>query len=327
MRVVLDSTLEVSPSREPEISVERIDSFGRELGVKVGLSEYDWRSKTYSGAQLINSDIVIDAKGLKLGFMGLLADCYSRHEKLTIQPHDLWFIVLSEVAKEVNKNSEKYRSIFTKSAGKVDIMVPGCEELDIEAVISHLRVLVPSNLDTFLPRLSTAFAAEDIAMAATFCDMVQSYYNYMTFCCGLPEIEVTGTAEDWQALSDCSRALMATFIDAGGPIIYFAKLFKLFENIADQVRRNEPNVDFWRDIFRTKNIGSGGELAVNGWIRDLYLEQRGDKLENFLVSVGSVPYTNVDTGRKFTAVYGAFGVVEIDGFLRSTYDHFTFERE
>ena len=53
MRVVLDSTLEVRPSREPDISVERIDSFGRELGVKLGLSKYDWRSKTYSGAQLL----------------------------------------------------------------------------------------------------------------------------------------------------------------------------------------------------------------------------------------------------------------------------------
>lgn len=323
MQVVLDSSLELHKRYRnldlTDPASKDVENFGQRLLYKASI-------KGIKGT--IGAHITSGAETLELGYLGLVSDCYSRHEKLTLQPHDLWFIVLTELAREINANSDKYRSLFTASDKKTAIEVPGFEHLNVLAVVEHLTKLVQCDITAFLPSLSTA--GEDVvaAFAASFCDAVQSYYSYGTFCCGIPEIKATGTPLDWANLIMATIKLQAIFQPVGGPIGYLETLSQLFTQIAADVASGEPNAPFWKGIFTARNVGSGGELEISGWIKDLYLAKRpGPKLANFEVSLGVVPYTNLDTGREFTAIYGAFGAHrDADGFLFSSYDHFVFER-
>lgn len=330
MQVILDPKLKVIERyREPP----SVEDFAQTIAYKAKLKGI----KGFIGSELNSA-----TETLLPGFLGLVSECYSRHEKLVVQPHDLWFIVLTELAREVNGNPEKYRSLFTNSDEKQDISIPtgAVELIDVNTLVSHLAGLINVPIQAFLPTLSTATPDVIAAFSASFCDMVQSYYSYSTFCCGIPEIEVTGTPEDWAMLATCALALENIFKElegpqvekyglAKGPIQYMANVRQLFITILADVATGEPDVKFWKGIFTSRNVGSGGELEISGWIKDLYLAERpGPKINNFEVSLGVVPYKNLDTGRHFTAIYGAFGVLRTeDGFLTSSYDNVIFEME
>jgi hypothetical protein len=271
---------------------------------------------------------------LTMGFMGTLADCYSRHRKFRLSPTDMWFVAMSETAKLVNAQPEVYRHLFTDSDQKkeITVMTGDPAQIGISALIQQLVGLLPKQdgydtLELMVPELSTSNSRSSIAVAACFCDMVQSYYSYSTMMCGLPELDVAGVVEDWTMLTRNTEALGEMFgsTPAG---VYMVQLNWLFSAIAAQFMLPEPNVDFWKDIFRTKNVGSGGELEINGWIAQLYpLDKRGKKLENFEIAVGGVPYKNLETQREFTAYYGAFSeLIDADGFVYLDYDYFVIER-
>lgn len=327
MKVVLNPALKRVPPYKPfELTDDVIGRFAssRARACKVQ------NIKRFVGAEL-NPDI----EGLHQGWLNLLATAYSRHEKVRIAPHDLWFIVMSELAKEVNRAPETYRTLFTESKGdKETIAVPtgDVETIDVNLLVDALRskVLVP--MEIFLPSLTTTTPDVTAALAATFCDMVQSYYGYGTFMCGIPEIEVTGTPEDWATLAANTGAIKIFFENVGAPqnvVSYLAVVGRLFTLITGDVASGEPDVAFWKATFTAKNVGSGGQLEISGWIKDLYLEKRPDsKLENFTGSVGVVPYYNFETKRQFTAIYGAFGQLRSpEGFIYSSYDHIVFERQ
>jgi hypothetical protein len=323
MRIVLDSTL----NRVPPYSAFTMDclpDFAKNLVYKCKVPSVI----AYHGGEF-NTKM----EGVQPGWLGLLAEAYSRHEKVRIAPHDLWFIVMTELAREVMRAPETYRTLFTSSTEKQLITVPTGDitTISVERLVEELesKVLVPVQL--FIPGLSTASSDVYAALCATFCDMVQSYYNYGTFCCGIPEIEVTGTPEDWAMLAANCGTIKDLFhrVDAPANVTdYMARVGRLFTHITGDVATGEPDMEFWKGIFTAKNVGSGGQLQITGWVKDLYLEKRLDsKIENFTHSVGVVPYFNLETQRKFTAIYGAFGVLRSpEGFIYSSYDHVIVER-
>jgi hypothetical protein len=271
---------------------------------------------------------------LSWGFLGLLADCYSRHEKLRIQPQDLWYIVLNELAVEINDHPDTYRMLFTSSDENETITVHAStpDQLPGRDLVNRLATQMPElKVEWLLPRLSTHTAASETAMAAAVCHMASPYYNYMTYMCGLPEIEVTGTKEDWQELGNCCMELEQAFRPLNARLSpYFDKLQGRFKEIAQQLDGGwwpEECQRYWHSIFTTKNIGSGSELLISGWITDFYFKKRElPKLENFTSACSVVPFTNLETKREFVAVHGAFGVRrDSDGFLSCEYGQIVYE--
>lgn len=272
------------------------------------------------------------------GYLDLVSFAYSNHEKLRVTPHDLWFIVLTELAKYVNKNSEQCRELFTAAGSeKTEIVVftndPGT--INPLALIQELTARVPTNIDAFIPSLSTMDENVYIAFCAAFADAVQSYYSYSTMLCGIPEIEVTGTFEDWYRCVDSIKALGAIFlqINAEQVVRYLITVGDIFAKIAYDVAGDgdsyeSPNTAFWKDIFTSKNIGSGNDLVISGWIKDLFLYQPSlAKLENFSSAYATFPYKNLDTGRQFRAAYGAFSQLRSScDFIYSGYGSVIHER-
>lgn len=330
MRITLDPSLKQTNPRSHDLA-----SWMDRLAASV--IPYEKRRQVV----FLHADLPEATEHLHRGYVGLLAEAYSRHEKVRVAPHDLWFLVLTQLAKAVNKDPGRYRPLFTTSAEKVEISVPTDDvtTIDPTSLIEQLAACVPTDVTAFLPALSTADATVVVAMHAAFCDVVQSYYDYTTFLCGIPELEVTGTIADWSTLMLSATALSSAFLNVGATkvVAYLAKVHGIFATIANEVLHETlraqgqdvpPNLDFWRGIFTARNLGSGGELEVKGWIRDLFLEQpQLAKLENFTTTYAVLPYRNLETGRRFQATYGAFSQLRSpDGVLYAGYGHLTHER-
>lgn len=326
MKIILDPTLKRIPPYKPPEYPRMLQDHAHNVANALGFNRWQSPQMTWLG-----SNLDPDMERTQLGFIGLVSEAYNHHEKLRVTPHDLWFVVMSQIAKIVNSNSDACRPLFSRSDEKIEIMVPTDDVTAIDPVrlMMYLANLVPTNGKLFVPELSTADLHVKMAMAAVFADAVQSYYDYSTFCCGIPEIEVTGTTEDWQLLDKNSMAIAELFKGVGleKASQYMVKQAGLFATIGAQVMSGEVSVDFWKDIFRSKNIGSGGELEINGWITTLFYDPpRLKKIDNFQFTLASFDYSNKETGRKFKTAYGAFEQLRSPkGFIYSGYGNLVFE--
>lgn len=276
------------------------------------------------------SPIVGDYESNSQGFLGFISKAYSNHKKIEIAPHDIWYLIMTEVAQFIKKNTEACRPLFTREVTSVNILVPtsNVEEINLSLVIEQLRTKVPVDVDLFVPEFSNLDQASRLACYAALCDGLQVYYNYMTFCCGIPEIRITGLQEDWQKMADNLASISQLFQKVN--LIDFANYLKTVQSRVVGMIENsfvKANPAFWLDIYSKKNIGSGGEFTISGWITEFYFEKcKLPKLENFSSTISVVPYENLETGRKFVGVNGAFKTLRLDdGFIKCGYEQFIFE--
>ena len=290
------------------------------------------------GGKHLYTDFPAELEKAHHGFVGLLSTAYSNHEKIAIAPHDLWFIFLTELAKIVNSNSAVCKPLFTRAEGdeKIRILVPTADitKIDANAVMDVLHGLVPTDVNMFIPQLSTSTPEVKMAMSATFADMVQSYYSYETMMCGIPEVKITGTFADWRAMVVACSNLASTFAGIGliEVMEYVLRVGDIFVTIAAHkgdylTAQPESPEDWHRGIFTSKNIGSGSELQIDGWITQLFFKQHPiNKLANFTSTYGVIPYVNTETGRQFKSAHGAFAQLRDDeGFIYAGYTQSVYE--
>jgi hypothetical protein len=326
MKIILDNTLK--PIEPRFQSVANPGRLIQALAAKVS----DRKTRDEPAMKCLNT-IPEPEDGLlpSYGLIGMLSHAYSAHINVTINPQDIWFIVMCEVAKIIKKYPDECRTLFTKSDEKITIQVPTGDptRIDLELVIQQLQDLIPGGTDVFIPELTTMVPAAKMALNAALCDGVQNYYNYMTYCCGIPEIQVNGTDTDWWKLAHAAKQIGEMFESVGvaDGAKYMKGIFGLLMDIhIDVGSGGHPDVDFWKSIFTQQNIGSGGELKIDGWISDIFFDPpKTKKIENFNSSIAIVPYENKDTGRKFKGVYGPFQYRLVDGFFVSEFVNYVFE--
>lgn len=274
-----------------------------------------------------------DHQRTQLGFINVVAEAYSRHIGLVVNPHDIWFVVLTNVVALIKENPDQFKSIFTVSDKKEMLIVPQTHETDInvDALIALLKGAAPVDLSMFLPEFSNTTPEAQLAMSASVLDMAQHYYDYGMFCCGIPAIDLRGTREDWVAMCDAIDKISVAVNGSGATqraIIPVAKYLASVLDVASNIllSYDQDHAEFWKDIFTQENVGSGGDLKVSGWICDLYHNsKRGSLIRSFHDSVSKFPYKNVSTGQYFLMVHGAFGSNVEEGFITTMYDHVTIE--
>jgi hypothetical protein len=332
MIITLNDQLAYQPPTEYQ---EKRWSQNRENGHKEFAADFacQWNMKDYSEFAGVVVRGLRDHQRTQTGFINVLAEAYSRHIGLVVNPHDIWFVMLTNVVCLVNKNAEQFKSIFTASATKEMLLVPQEHNTDIniDELIALLKAAAPVDISMFLPEFSDTTPEAKLAMAASVLDMAQHQYDYGMFCCGIPAIDLRGTREDWLAMCVAIDKI-TTAVNASGatqaaivPVAnYLAKALNIASNILESF--DQDQTEFWRDIFTKENVGSGGDLKVNGWICDLYHNvKRGHLIRSFHDAVSKFPYKNVSTGQNFLMVHGAFGSNVEDGFITTVYDHITIE--
>jgi hypothetical protein len=277
---------------------------------------------------------VIDSQGetqLKNpGLIGMLSHAYSNHIGISLSPTDLWIVLMSEMAQEVNNQPELYRHFFTDSEKKKLLTVQS-DSLTVMPMASLQSVLSGNvNFDSAMlfPVFSTNTAVTNEVLQALFCDMSSSYYDYGMYLCGIPAIELQGTQSDWQTLKEHFNQVLSLFSQVNQELtIYANRVNPILDNIILTFENPEGQKSFWMDIFTQKNVGSGGDLTINGWISQLFItEHQMAKITNFTNTYALVQYQQLNTGRKFAAVYGGFDAQKnAQGFLQLAYSRHIFE--
>ena len=242
----------------------------------------------------------------------------------------MWFLLLTEIADIVEKNVEACRPIFTQSPEKIEILVPtdDVEAIDLNYVESELRRLVPVDVNTFIPNFSTITPQARYACLASFCDSASNYYSYSTFCCGIPEIKIDGTRDDWALLQTHATEITNILSNVGLSFVnpWLSRASGAIDRILTAL--DTGSGETLQTILTQSRVGSGGQQKLDGWFVDFYLKNlRGHQIEGFPNTWARVPYKNLDSGREFVGIHGCLLTRrDAEGFVYGDYSEIVTER-
>jgi len=255
---------------------------------------------------------VIEGKFLHKNYLEYLHLAWANHKGIIMSPDIFWHIVSCETATHIKENASAYAGLFTTTPDKKqDIIVETTDSqlIPLDRIEDQLRMRVPTNIDLFIPSFSTTNKNSYFAFVAAFADAMQVYYNYSMYMCGIPNVQLLGTYEDWHKI-ETNVSAIKNLLDK--------KTNKYFDGVLDILTSIIENKDrkFWKNIFSLERCGSGSQVEVAGWISDLFMKKgRPGYISNYSALVSKVPYTFLDTKQKFELCHGLFGSDERDNFL------------
>ncbi len=215
-------------------------------------------------------------------FVAAVNAAFCDHRPLILSPDMLWLLIGQGFARHVNANSEKLRHLFVEHSEKKKIVVrrddfvKGSPENPWGEVFGEFSAQIKKHIGevnhfNILASFSTTGAIEKAANEIVLMDSLKSYFEYeVETLCGIPEVTLEGTAEDWSELHKRAEALGSTY-DLGWWINRIAP-------ILERIARNAAGADdpeLWNNIYKVDN-NSGGPY-INGWVVDFfpYLQTTG----------------------------------------------------
>lgn len=211
-------------------------------------------------------------------FVEATHNAYAKHRGLIISPDMIWLMIAQGFAKHVDENSDSLRHYFVDFDGKKVLkvvrngFVKGSKENDWEGVFPEFTQQIAAYtgkelLNSTVLDFSTTTHIEKAAMEVTLMDGMSSYFIYAVgITCGITDITLEGTTEDWEKILEKTKALgkydLKWWTDELEPVL------------EEFVQASKGNVDeaFWQDMYQKQSVyaGCGSVSAVGGWITKFF---------------------------------------------------------
>jgi hypothetical protein len=198
---------------------------------------------------------------------------YALHYPLVLTPDAVWLCIAQGFAMHVSANAERLRDKFVKHQGlatikvRRDDFIKGSPDNPWPEVFTEFSDAIAEHIgrqrDLVVCDFSTTGPCERAASEIVLMNAMKHYFKYeLETLCGIPEITLDGTIEDWKSIRSRARALdeydLKWWTDALGPV-----LDQLVATSSGQV-----DVPFWEALF--KQIDGSGGPWVTGWINTLF---------------------------------------------------------
>jgi hypothetical protein len=199
---------------------------------------------------------------------------YDRHFPLVLSPDDVWLAIVQGFANHVNAHAERLRGRFVAHEGQKvlsvrrDGFVKGRADNDWPGVFAEFSAQIASHVGEARRRMvvadfSTTTAASRAASEIVLMDAMKAYFGYeVRTCCGIPEITLLGTRDDWRDVGHRAGALgefdASDWIGAVSDVLdHFVRAYA-----------GDADPKFWQRLYKPQG-GSGGPF-VTGWINVLF---------------------------------------------------------
>lgn len=222
-------------------------------------------------AQGANSDNLI---AIKMNpFIGACHYAYDKHYGLTLSPDDVWLVIAQGFATHVNLNAEKLRDRFVKHEGQElirvrrDEFVKGSPSNNWQGCFAEfsdqIRDRIGKQRDLIVSDFSTTGAVELAASEVILMGALKGYFKYEVYTrCGIPEINLLGTAADWKSVRDRARALGEYGLEP-----WVKKLVPVLDEFVEAAQ-GQPRTSFWHEFYK-EHDGSGG-TQITGHVHALF---------------------------------------------------------
>jgi hypothetical protein len=260
--------------------------------------------------------------------------CFDSHIGLRLTPALLMDTIVRELAKEVQRNPERYRTLFTSQPGRTIVRVrddsltyweQGQPRSQWNRTIGMFRdpiraAVTPETADLFVPDFVSATEEDKLVLLLGLMDAASPFYDYRVRTkCGIPVIELNGPAKDWELLARHVDRLAGHF-----PVLanYFRNLVPVLNTVAETAGGGRIDEGFWRSFYKYKE--DSGTAYVTGWINSLFAFEQtpegpklksefgwvGIRINRFPTGISAIPFIWELTGREIPMqfVSGGLGI-------------------
>ena len=324
------ATFEVSPVKKESQPLKKVD-YEAAVAYLLGGVKPESHYQSLHGVPVSSGHIhaLVDAVHM----------AFANHYPLSISPDHVWMCIAQGLSTHVNANAEKLRKMFVEHEGKATLIVrkddfikgnpnnpwPDVFDEFSEQIRQHVGA---ETHDLLTPEFTTTGPNEKAAAQVVLMGTLKNYFAFeFHSLCGIPEITLEGTLDDWKKLRD--KAIGLAKYDLDWWIKPLKPILDQFVNAAS----GKVDVNFWRDMYK-RNDNSGGPY-ITGWIITLfpYLnmgETRNPYLENWNkemmfggVTTTSFPRGVVYTPFKWLYLESEFPMHFYAGFMSVTQDQRT----
>ncbi|WP_338814686.1 DUF4419 domain-containing protein [Bernardetia sp. Wsw4-3y2] len=268
-------------------------------------TSFEQISKQFSEETIIGS---ADGKEFvyagKYSFLRGMQLAYADHRPFVLSPDMIWLLICQGFSKHVEVNAEKLRHLFVDFERKKELEIRNDNLLEIDKIKlkaeweksigemnDEVAKYIGENLiNNLTADFSTTSPTEKIVSQITVLNTFQPYFNYdfSTVLCGIPQITLEGTIEDWQKVIDKSKKLIMYELDW-----WISELLPILEEIKETAN-GKIDKQFWMNMFKQHALDEYGQpKIVNGWITRFfpYFQdgKRKDLFEIRLDEIGRLP--------------------------------------
>ena len=229
-------------------------------------------------------------------FFNGMYQAYADHRPFVLSPDMIWLLISQGFARHVNANSEKLRHYFVDYSGKLSLLV-ATNEITLDNPNSPWEKTFPEFtnqiaahtgreiIDLLSSDFSTTTPVEKVASEITIMDAMKTYFEYVIIriVCGIPEITLQGTDEDWQKILDKTKQLGKYDLTW-----WTSELEPILEEFVE-ASKGKIDREFWKNIFvtRTGKPACGPSFTeIDGWIVKFFPYDNDGK-RNYLKSLTS----------------------------------------
>jgi len=319
MIIALNDKLEESKYYKPKPKNELIEKLSNAKVEYPDKKDYNKRNKIQS---LFYVEDNLEGEFAHKNYLEYMLAAWDSHYGIIVSPDIIWYTLQCELTSIVATHPDTYRSLFTTSDKKEEVMVfsESLTVMPLQRLMAALVEKIPSDVKAFLPEFTTSTQRSVLARYAAFADMVSPYYSYMMFCCGFPAIDVRGDLSDWQKLR-------ANWNELGKLFTKHQDYVTRVDAILEKLCLSLNDATFWKEMFELENCGSGHQYYVNGWINDL-LEQKVDvrMVQNYPSHISTVAYTQVNTKKDYEMKQGLISSRKDGIFLVPDFGYIVYEK-
>lgn len=222
------------------------------------------------------------------GFFETVHYAYAQHHPLVLTPDMIWLVIAQGFARHINENSDALRQQVVRHEGKKVLEVDvtgrvqlGNDDSNWEFAFRQLHDSIAANTtadaaELVAGRFSGTNSDAAVAFDITLMDAMKTYFDYWAgIICGIPEITLEGTPEDWQQIEERAARLEPYGLD------WWLKDLQPILAEFTQTAKGNPDRNFWKSIV--KDIHEpicGGDTYITGWVIRLFpYVKKGDYFE------------------------------------------------
>jgi hypothetical protein len=249
-------------------------------------------------------------------FFNGMYTAYADHRPFVLSPDIIWLLITQGFAQHINANPEEMRDYFVDYSGKQTLVVT-TDKIKLDDPQSPWDEIFPEFtrqiaenvgndfIELFSADFSTTTPVEKLASEITIMNAMKPYFEFvvMYVICGIPEITLTGTPDDWKKILDKTRQLSKYDLSW-----WTNELEPLLQEF---VNASEGNIvqDFWRNMFKSHSTGQCAPKIMDGWIVKFFPYNKQGKRNNLKNLKGTYDLPNetvkvdlkyVDTGETLT---------------------------
>jgi hypothetical protein len=207
---------------------------------------------------------------------------FSQHRPLSLSPDAIWLVIAQGFGHHVAENAETLRGRLVRHTGRRELVAETQDlslasfEQAITGFSSQIQQATdPVLYETLVCDFSTTAPGIRTASEVALMDTFASYFEYHLWCvCGIPQITIDGTPEDWQRIRSRVEVLATYDLEW-----WVSRLRPILDEFV-MAATGHPTREFWQAIY--KPAKAYGDEVVTGWITDLfpYLGDAPDRRRN-----------------------------------------------